>query len=402
MPISTRAYPMAFRGDTRHLRLVSGYGLGAYRPAPSLIKTDTPQQALFFRPALDMTVWSMCKQAYGKDNVFKGIKAVTNSAWNKSHIYYSRKGYENYGFDGPQMEKRYDPNNPLSTRGSGSAYPTFWIPPLDTLKEPEQVFVIEPPITPPVTPPDDIPPMPPDTPPEIIKYYKGDKGDPGAPGSKGERGDPGAPGRPPTTAEINAAVTAYFKANPPPGIDPAMINKAVAEYLKANPPPGVDPNQIKTAVENYLINNPPAGVDPAQIKKAVEEYLIANPPAGVTEEGINKAVVNYFKLNPPAAGPPGKMGPPGPAADPALVKSIVLQWLKDNPPPGVDPAQIKNAVEQYLIANPPEAAGVDWAELKKYVQAQISKIPTALGGASIWPGLATFAIFGLLIKGSRK
>ena len=391
---------MRFRGNTRHLRRVAGLGyLGIYTPAPSLIKTDTPQQALFFRPTEAMTVWKMCKLAYGKENVFAGIKAVTNSAWNKSHIHYARKGYENYGFDGPQMERRYNPNNPLSKRGSGTAYPTFWIPPLDTLKEPEQIFVVEPPVVPP-----DIPPIPPDTPPDVIKYYKGDRGDPG----------PRGPG--PTEAEINKAVVNYFKLNPPPAGPPGKMG-----------PPGpaaeVTPDLIRPIVEKYLIENPPAKgpkgdpgeATPEAIKAAVTEYLKTNPPppgppgppgrkgdpGQATAESINKAVIDYFKINPPPAGPPGKMGPPGPAADPELVKKIVMQWLSENPP-GIDPAQIKKAVEQYLIANPPETAAFDWDELKKYVQAQLSKVKPILGGMTIWPGLAAFAVMGLLVKGTRK
>src|SRR5690606_12800904 len=134
---------------------------------------------------------------------------------------------------------------------------------------------------------------------------------PPAPGPEGPRGEPG-PG--PTEEQIQAAVSAYLTAHPPPagrGPTPAEVAAAVASYLIANPPePGRPPTaeEIAAAVETYFARNPPPpgprGADgrdgepgrpptPAEIRAAVDQYLAEHPPpAG-------------------AAGPPGPAGPPG-------------------------------------------------------------------------------------------
>lgn len=332
-----------------------GYGFGQYIPAPSLIKNENPEPKLFFRPTAKMTVWEMCRQAYGKPDVFQGIKAVTNSAWNKGHIKYARTGYENYGFDGPQMLPKYDPSNPYSSYGSGNKYPTFWLPPLDTKAEPEDVFIQEPetgpipepePVTP-VTPPEPEP-MPPGTPETIIKYYKGD---PGPRGEKGEKGDPGpagAPGKTPTQAEIDAAIANYFAANPV---------SAGPRGEKGDPgPPG------------------PKG-DPGQ----------------ATEAAIQAAVIDYFKNNPPPAGPPGQIGPPGPPGPPgeatsAAIQTAVAEYLETHPlPAGLTIEQVQQIVADYMAAHP--------------VPTTTQVVTTGGGTGTGWPGLATFGLLGLLTKG---
>lgn len=394
--------PRAFR-FRRQIRpsIYGGFGfLGQYMPAASLVKTDTPTPGLFFRPIADMTVSAISNKAYGKDNIFKGIKAITNSAWNKGHIRYARRGYENYGFDGPQQEKKYDPSNPYSAYGSGSSYPTYWIPPLDTQKEPEQVFIVEPPTGP--TPEPE--PMPPGTPDEIVKYYKGDKGDPGQAGAQG------APGRPPTAEEIAAAVASYIAKNPPaaaPGPSDAQIQAAVNAYLAANPPAGVSDAAIAAAVAEYLKTHPAtAGVSDAQIEQAVNNWITLHPPSGVTPEQINTAVVNYFKNNPVPGGPPGPIGPPGPAPSSADIQSSVDQWFTLHPPAGVSDAAIAAAVNSYMVANP-IAAAVDPAQVAALVKEELSKYPAgggtpAAAGAGALAGLATFAILGLMTKAMQK
>src|SRR5690606_4812227 len=118
--------------------------------------------------------------------------------------------------------------------------------------------------------------------------------------------------------QIQAAVSAYLTAHPPPagrGPTPAEVAAAVASYLIANPPePGRPPTaeEIAAAVETYFQRNPPPpgprGADgrdgepgrpptPAEIRAAVDQYLAENPPpAG-------------------SAGPPGPAGPPGAPPD---------------------------------------------------------------------------------------
>ena len=367
------AYPMRFRGNTSHLRVVSGFGyLGAYSPAPSLIKTDEPEPGLFFRPTTTMTVSGMAKKAYGQADRYAGTKAISLSAWNRSHIKISNKGYENFPFEGPQMEKKYDPSNPLSTRGSGNAYPTFWIPPLPSLKEPEQVFVDEPEITP--TPS----PTPGPTPGPVIPTVPGQ----GPVGPMGPQGKPGAAGRPPTATEINKAVVAYMAANPPPGGPPG----AIGPPGQAGPPGEATAEAIKQAVFEYIAANPippgspgPAGPPGAQ-----------GAPGQATAEAINKAVMEYLAANPPPGGPPGPIGPPGQKGSPGSGGAV-------------NPEAIAAAIQKYLLENPPEM-GMSMDQIKALVEKYMSKIPSipsALGFTSVLPGLAVFGIGMLLMKGTK-
>lgn len=98
----------------------------------------------------------------------------------------------------------------------------------------------------------------------------------------------------PSQEDIESAVAAYLRRNPPPaGRAPTTgeVTAAVVQYLTAHPPqPGRAPTaqEIAVAVQQYLTANPPAaGKDaPAptdeQVQAAVDAYIAAHPPASGT------------------------------------------------------------------------------------------------------------------------
>ena len=104
----------------------------------------------------------------------------------------------------------------------------------------------------------------------------------------------------PTDEQIDAAVAAYFAANPPPaGRAPttAEIASVVAAYMTANPPaPGRPPTaeEIADAVSRYFAANPVRDGEPGR------------PP---TEAEIRAAVAAELAANPPPRGEPGEPAP---------------------------------------------------------------------------------------------
>lgn len=124
----------------------------------------------------------------------------------------------------------------------------------------------------------------------------------------------------PTAQEIDAAVTAYLVAHPPPaGRPPSEVEvaAAVTQYLTANPPdPGrpPTPEEITAAVELYFDEHPVPPGDPGR------------PP---TPEEIRAAVAAELAANPPPPGPQGPTGPTGPAgpAGPSCPPGTTLQQV---------------------------------------------------------------------------
>jgi len=340
-----------------------------YSPPASQVKTSGPEPGLFFRPQKKMNVATISLRAYGENNTAAGVKAIAGSTWNRSHIRYATTGYEPYKIEGPQNTGNYDPNNPLSTYGSGKEYPTYWLPPLDTKAEPEEHFGWSP------TPqPSQGPPGPPGPP--------GPKGDRGPAGPGGTIGPAGPPGPSPSDQQVRAAVDAFFEAHPPPaGVTQAQIAAAVADYLKDNPPT--------------------AGVSDQQIAIAVSQYLKANPPPSVTNAQIDQAVTRYFEANPPRQGPPGPIGPPGPLGpgpSTQQIRAAVDAYMKASPPGGVSPAMVAKAVADYMSEHPP--AGVSPAMVAAAVADYMAAHPVSgkPGGESMAAGLAAFSVLGMLTK----
>lgn len=340
-----------------------GYGdpTNRFDPPAHLVKNKQPEAGLFFRPLNqnpNVLISTIALRVYGEGNTANGVVAIANSTWNQSHIRYAAKGFEPYGVQGPQQEKKYS-TDPLSEFGSGTYYPTLWLPPLDNPVEPEEYFGWSPAIEPgtgPIGPvgPAGRPPTAEEIAAAVAEWIAanplppGPIGPPGTTGEQGEQGIPGPAGEPPSAAEIQAAVTQYFVDNPPPvgTVSDEAIHAAVQAYLQANPPsqgpqgipgvpgpPGPDPtdDQIQAAVSLYLQNNPPSGgsVSQADIAAAVAAYLQANPPSGATlsPAQVEAAVNAYLQANPL---PPGPIGPPGEVSQ-EMIDQAVNQWFQNNP-----------------------------------------------------------------------
>lgn len=71
--------------------------------------------------------------------IWKTIRAIAASPWNKSHIKYAVTGYENYNIQGPQYNQKYG-IEPLAQPNSGNEYPVLWIPDPDNALDPETIY----------------------------------------------------------------------------------------------------------------------------------------------------------------------------------------------------------------------------------------------------------------------
>ena len=116
-----------------------------YVPRVEEIKT-VPRFASFYRPEpgtdlLIAQIADRARNAAGKDDSYRWrtIRAIAASPWNRSHIEYGTRFYENYNIEGPQWLKKCGPD-PLAQPGTGNLYPVLWIPDPDSALEPDQVF----------------------------------------------------------------------------------------------------------------------------------------------------------------------------------------------------------------------------------------------------------------------
>jgi hypothetical protein len=116
-----------------------------YIPTTEEIITRGPRFNSFFRAPNNVSklvsqIANVARQNEGLDSsyTFKTVQAIAMSPWNH-HILYDLRGYENYGFEGPQYTKDYS-LEPLAAPGTGNNYPVIWIPDPDSPLEPGQVF----------------------------------------------------------------------------------------------------------------------------------------------------------------------------------------------------------------------------------------------------------------------
>ena len=355
-----------------------------YVPTPDQIKETGPTPGYFFRPRDQntATMATLSLRAYGEGNTANGVVAISNSTWNRSHIRYSPQGYGPYAehlIDGTglQKERKYS-LEPLSEYGSGTHFPTFWIPPLEGRPEPEEYFgwipppeeVPEEPPPPPEEPEEPPPPPPPEEPPP-----------PPPPPEEPEEPPPPPPEEPPP---------------PPPEQPPdteCCTNEQIAQmvtYWLSQNFPQVIQDQLVAAITAYLEAHPPgAEIDPSIIEAAITAYFEAHPVQGVSPGDIMQAVENWFASHPP---PPGPIGPPGPKGDkgdpgipgsasPEAIAEAVQFYLQNNP--AITPEQLAQAIAEYMQAHPIE----------------IPEVPSGPGGIESAPGLATFGILGLIMNG---
>lgn len=268
----SRRRPIPGHGRLRRGMMFSGFGADRYRPTTDQILA-IPQQGAWYRIKKGETWWGTAKTAYGAENVKAGLLMMNRSTWN-DHIERASTGWEAYKVDGLQATPKYSATDPLATKGSGTAYPVAWIPPLATGAEPEEIYKT--PTTGPIGPPGQIGPVGPPGP-------VGPMGPAGPAGARGPVGPPGSAG------EINAA----------------MIESSLEQYFKTHPlqagpmgPPG--PQGIPGA-------RGPQGPPGPQ-----------GAPGSASEAAINAAVQDWLKKHPIEAvnGPPGPIGPPGPQGIP--------------------------------------------------------------------------------------
>jgi len=241
---------------------------GRYVPTEAQIDKSGAKQGLFYRPVKGDTTAAIARAAYGKDYTANGVKAISASTWNSSHIKYTTVGYEYLKISGPNLVPKYG-SHPRSTHGSGSLYPVLWIPPLSTKAEPEEVFTgdegTDADITATIRA-------------EVERYLKahpppaGPQGPPGSAGKQGPAGPQGVPGPagPPGSAGPQGPAGKQGATGPAgPGPTPKQIADAVSNYISKNPPPGGTPEMIAREVERYLKAHPPAGVPPEEIARQV-------------------------------------------------------------------------------------------------------------------------------------
>lgn len=114
-------------------------------PSEEQILTRQPTFNSFYRAPdsadkLVAQIANVARQNAGLDSTytFKTVQAMAFSPWNH-HIDFSMRGYENYGFEGPQYSKKYS-LEPLAPVNSGNHYPVIWIPDPDTPLEPSDLF----------------------------------------------------------------------------------------------------------------------------------------------------------------------------------------------------------------------------------------------------------------------
>jgi len=156
--------------------------LGFMDPQPGYV-SQTPAQGKWYRLKRGDNYWTISRDAYGRENVRKGLMLMNDSPWN-GYIDKKRTGWEAYGVDGLQATPDYSLTQARAPKGSGNAYPIVWIPPVSG-GDPDDVIDI----------PDDGdtgtvgPPGPPGP-----AGPMGPRGPAGAQGPKGEMGPQGARG----------------------------------------------------------------------------------------------------------------------------------------------------------------------------------------------------------------
>jgi hypothetical protein len=119
-----------------------------------------------------------------------------------------------------------------------------------------------------------------------------------------------------TAAGQNAAmqfVQAYFDAHPVSvTATPADVAAAVTAYFVANPPQVPVPSTaaLTAAINGAIAANPDFTLTPAELTQAITAYFVANPVDTVTDAEIAAAVAAYMAVN-NMKGPKGDKGDKG-------------------------------------------------------------------------------------------
>jgi hypothetical protein len=218
----------------------------------------------------------------------------------------------------------------------------------------------------------------------------GPEGRQGIPGPKGDKGDPG---HTPTAAEINKLISDFMDEHPITGkVSAADLAAAVAAWMKENP---IEAGQ--RGPQGIPGERGPAGPPPSKetIKSLIAEFMDENPVAGkVSAADLAAAVADHLAKNPIAQGARGPQGIPG-ERGPA------------GPPPTT--AQIAQGISDYMKANPVSSGGgsFDMDQARDFVDARIRTAlrnykPESTGTADFdlasmgWQHAAMFVIGGML------
>jgi hypothetical protein len=273
--MAMRAQVMSSRRFGRRRR---GFGEdidGRLMPTPEQI-VSVPSPGLWYRMKPGDTYWGVSKVAYGLPDVKAGLYRMNDATWNQ-YIEKKETGWEAYKRKGLQATPNYSASGNLrSPKGSGSAYPTVWIPPVDG-REPEVVY---PPGVGPIGPAGQTGQTGPMGPagPMGPMGPKGDRGDLGPAGATGPRGAQG---------ERGPAGTGGNGGGPPGPMGPMGPLGPVGPIGPAGARGDVGPM------------GPPGNASNEAILAAINAYINANP--------------GRFRGPLGPVGPMGPMGPAGPA-----------------------------------------------------------------------------------------
>ncbi len=294
---------------------LSGFGqTERYIPTPEQISAS-PKAGLWYRIKKNENWWGVSKAAYGSADVKKGLLIINKATWN-DHIERKSTGWEAYNVKGLQATPNYSATAPHAPKGSGTDYPTAWIPPI-TGEEPEDIG------------------YKPDG--GKVTIIPGSPGEPGTQGPKGDPGPMGPPGPGATDAQVMAALQTWAAANPDKMRGP--VGPAGAKGPKGDPGTATAAD-IQNAVSSYIAANPD------KVRGPQGAPGLPGPqgaPGQATEAAIMAAVREWAAANPdkmrgPAGpmGPPGSQGMPGPKGDPGQATAQAIQA----------------AVADYLAAHP--------------------------------------------------
>ena len=277
-----------------------------YMPSPAQILSE-PTQGAWYKVVKGDTYWRISRDAYGKENVKKGLYLLNDSPWN-GYIDKKIKGWENYKVKGLQATPDYSATDLRAPKGSGNEYPTVWIPPL-TGEEPGEIY----------SSPSQGPIGPQGKPGQAgsqgAKGAKGDQGPPGPPGSAGKTGPAGPagpPGEPGPMGPAGPVGPRGEKGDPGQATDAAIL-AAVQKWLDANPDKARGPAGSPGKTGPAGSPGKPGPMGPAG---PVGPRGEKGDPGQATDAAILAAVNKWMDLNKAdLVGPIGPQGPMGPAGE---------------------------------------------------------------------------------------
>ena len=337
--------------------------------------SPVPRIGMFFRPPKteDWTIWkaaNVARKAAGlaSNFTYKTIKAIAASPFNKSHVAYTNKGYENYPFTGPQFLRLYG-DTLKAEKGTGQNYPVIWIPNPTTPLEPAVVTTTPPAVTPVTTP------ITTTTPPVVTPVTQT------TPATVAVTTPPAV--TPVTTTPIVAPVAPTATG---PSMDEIllMVNNAISKWFKNNPYPeaGISKEQALALIAAAIKNFP--------ITQAIANYFDKHPlpEGGLTREQVAIMIKQAIAKIPPPITTTGKTGPMGPQGPPGVVKA----------------SAIEQAISKYFSENPMPPGGVPREQIQEMIRNAVGNISREQvtiekGKSDGWTSfVATLPIFTFLAK----